>query len=195
MSILSSSVIRDRQQDENDAFSIDPFDEDQLQPASYDIRLGNSFEVFQSYDINGDLGRSFSSDIDPSEDPLPESVPVKSVDEDDVPPVITPNKFILGTTQEEITVPTDCVAKVEGRSSLGRLGLIIHSTAGFIDPGFQGQITLEMSSIQHTICLKPGMRIGQLVFHTVKGEAGSYDGKYQNQEGPTMSRIDQDSDI
>ena len=112
----------------------------------------------------------------------------------DQPFILHPGEFVLGTTLERIGIPNDLVARLEGKSSLGRLGLLIHSTAGYIDPGWFGDITLELSNVSRLpITIYAGMRIGQLSFQQLTTPVDNpYSGKYQGQEGPTASRAHQD---
>ena len=133
---------------------IDPWDEAMVQPASVDLRLGTSFRVFHNHRITA---------IDLAEPPrnLTELVEV----EDDESFVIHPGEFVLGRTQEHVELPDDIVARIEGKSSLGRLGLIVHATAGFVDPGFKGTLTLEITNLTRVpIILWPGKPIPQLSF-------------------------------
>ena len=133
---------------------IDPWDEAMVQPASVDLRLGTSFRVFHNHRITA---------IDLAEPPrnLTELVEV----EDDESFVIHPGEFVLGRTQEHVELPDDIVARIEGKSSLGRLGLIVHATAGFVDPGVKGTLTLEITNLTRVpIILWPGKPIAQLSF-------------------------------
>ena len=133
---------------------IDPWDEAMVQPASVYLRLGTSFRVFHNHRITA---------IDLAEPPrnLTELVEV----EDDESFVIHPGEFVLGRTQEHVELPDDIVARIEGKSSLGRLGLIVHATAGFVDPGFKGTLTLEITNLTRVpIILWPGKPIAQLSF-------------------------------
>ena len=133
---------------------IEPFDDSMVQPASVDLRLGTSFRVFHNHRITA---------IDLAEPPrnLTELVEV----EDDESFVIHPGEFVLGRTQEHVELPDDIVARIEGKSSLGRLGLIVHATAGFVDPGFKGTLTLEITNLTRVpIILWPGKPIAQLSF-------------------------------
>ena len=163
---------------------IEPWDEAMVQPASVDLRLGSSFRVFHNHRIAAiDLA-------DPPQN-LTEEVKV----EDGNPFVIHPGEFVLGRTLEWVELPDDIVARIEGKSSLGRLGLLIHSTAGFVDPGFDGHITLELSNVANLpITIYPGMKIGQISFIRMTSPAdrpyGSAEtrSKYQGQRGPTPSR-------
>jgi len=167
---------------------IDPPPEDiQFQPASLDLRLGNEFFVFHR-----PLGRpEVIQPIDPEEG-FPEKWGERIVADE----FVLVDDFILATTLETVRVPADWVARVEGRSSLGRLGLIVHATAGFVDPGFEGQITLEMFNLNpRPIRLRAGMRICQLAFETMSGPPARPYGhpelrsKYQGQRGVTPSRL------
>ncbi len=162
--------------------------EEQIQPSSVDLRLGNSFLHFKVE------GRAF---IDPSKDnpsDLMEIIEVK----DKEPFFLRPGEFVLGTTIETVGLPDFLVARVDGRSSLGRLGIIVHATAGYVDPGFCGQITLELSNINRVpVALYPGMRICQISFYrlTTPAETPYYKkkgSKYQNQKGPTPSKLNID---
>ncbi len=166
-----------------------PIEPDQIQPASVDVRLGSRFLVFRNHTL---------SSIDPFEMPTDLMEPVDVAD--GAPFVLHPGEFVLGATIERVGMPDDLVARVEGKSSLGRVGLLIHATAGFVDPGFSGQITLELSNVSPLpVKLWPGMRIGQLSFHRLDApserpyghpELGS---KYIDQEGPVGSRYSANS--
>lgn len=169
---------------------IHPIDdpEKQIQPSSVDLRLGNTFLHFRVE------GRAY---IDPTQDRPQELMEIIEVN-DRRPFFLRPGEFVLGTTIETVKLPDDLVARVDGRSSLGRLGIIVHATAGYVDPGFCGQITLELSNINRVpVALYPGMRICQISFYKLTSPAeipyykkeGS---KYQNQKGPTASRLDID---
>jgi dCTP deaminase len=136
---------------------IEPFDDTMVQPASVDLRLGTSFRVFHNHRITA---------IDLADPPrnLTEHVEV----DDDESFVIHPGEFVLGRTQEHVELPHDIVARIEGKSSLGRLGLIVHATAGFVDPGFKGTLTLEITNLTRVpIILWPGKPIAQLSFMTL----------------------------
>jgi dCTP deaminase len=148
---------------------ISPFDPAQLEPASYDVRLGNDFKVFQ---------RDFTPYID-LEDPVDVTRHV-SVDDGDWF-LLHPGEFVLGATKEVVHMPNNLVGRIDGKSSLGRLGLVIHVTAGYIDPGFQGPITLEMACFHPLpIALRPGKLIAQLSFHEMSAPAAEpYNGRYQ----------------
>lgn len=164
---------------------IDPLDESFIQPASVDVRLDSVFLAFR---------RHTTSDIDPwqTNDRLMEKVSVSPGE----PFILHPGEFVLGTTLERLTLPDDIVARIEGKSSLGRLGLLIHATAGFVDPGWRnGQITLELSNVAPLpIRLWPGMKIAQFSFMQMDAPAERPYGhpdlgsKYQGQSGPVASR-------
>ncbi len=133
---------------------VEPFDDTMVQPASIDLRLGSSFRVFHNHRITA---------IDLADPPknITELVEV----EGDESFVIHPGEFVLGRTQEHVELPDDVVARIEGKSSLGRLGLIVHATAGFVDPGFKGTLTLEITNLTRVpIILWPGKPIAQLSF-------------------------------
>jgi dCTP deaminase len=163
---------------------IDPFDPECVQPASVDIRLDRLFRVFRST-------RHPFIDLARVSDDITELVEVADGDRF----ILHPGEFVLGSTRERIRLSDDLVSRVEGKSSLGRLGLLIHSTAGFIDPAWDGHITLELSNVNSIpITLYPGMRVGQLSFFPLSGPAerpyGSPElgSSYQGQTGPTPSR-------
>src|SRR3954467_4945295 len=155
-----------------------------LQPSSIDVRLDKFFRLFDNHKYPV---------IDPSQD-QPELTRLVEVDVGESF-VLHPGEFVLGSTYEAVTLPDDVAARLEGKSSLGRLGLLTHSTAGFIDPGFSGHVTLELSNVATLpIKLWPGMKIGQLCFFRLSSPAehpyGSekYGSRYQGQRGPTPSR-------
>jgi len=163
---------------------IEPYDEIMVQPSSIDVRLDRFFRVFENHKY-------------PHIDPAVEQPDLtrEVVAEQDEPFVLHPGEFVLGSTFEVVTLPTDVAARLEGKSSLGRLGLLTHSTAGFIDPGFSGHVTLELANVATLpILLWPGMKIGQVCFFRMTSEAehpyGSsvYGSRYQGQRGPTPSR-------
>jgi dCTP deaminase len=180
--VLSDRTIR-RLLDES-RIGIDPFDDDLLQPSSVDVRVDRLFRVFRN-------SRYPYIDVKREMEDLTELVTVG----DDGPFILHPGEFVLGSTLERITLPDDLVARLEGKSSLGRLGLLIHSTAGFIDPGWDGHVTLELSNVANLpITIYVGMKIGQLSFvqltepaETPYGASG-LGSKYQGQAGPTPSR-------
>src|SRR5919199_5834285 len=163
---------------------IDPYDPALLQPSSVDVRVDRFFRVFHN-------NRYPYIDVrEPMED-LTELVEV----EDDRPFVLHPGEFVLGSTLERIRLPDDLVGRLDGKSSLGRLGLLIHSTAGFIDPGWDGHVTLELSNVANLpITIYPGMKIGQISFMQMTEPAATPYGaaaigsKYKGQRGPTASR-------
>ena len=163
---------------------IDPPDPSLIQPSSVDVRLDRMFRVFNN---------SRYTHIDPAQqqDELTELV---EPDEGD-PFVLHPGEFVLGATLERLSLPDDLAGRLEGKSSLGRLGLLTHSTAGFIDPGFDGHITLELSNVANLpITLWPGMKIGQLCLFRLSSPAeipygsAATGSKYQGQRGPTPSK-------
>lgn len=163
---------------------VEPFDPKMIQPSSVDVRLDRFFRVFENHKYEV---------IDPSiEQPdLTREVAVAPSDHF----ILHPGEFVLASTYEVITLPDDIAGRLEGKSSLGRLGLLTHSTAGFIDPGFSGHITLELSNVANLpVKLYPGMKIGQLCLIKLSSSAehpyGSalYGSRYQGQRGPTPSR-------
>ncbi len=167
---------------------IDPFDPEMIQPSSIDVRVDRYFLVFENHrypfidpkHAQPDLTAEVETDIDQ-------------------PFMLHPGEFVLGSTLEVVALGDDIVARLEGKSSLGRLGLLIHSTAGFVDPGFEGHLTLELSNVANLpIAIYPGMKIGQLSFYELttpaenpygSAKAGS---KYHGQRGPTASRIQEE---
>ena len=167
---------------------IDPLGENAIQPASVDVHLDRGFLVFRN-------SRLPYIDVRKGTEELTERVEIT----DNVPFILHPGEFVLGSTLENIGLPNDLVARVEGKSSLGRLGLLIHSTAGYVDPGFKGHLTLELSNVANLpITLYFGMKIGQLSYVQLTTEAefpyGSPElgSKYQGQTDATASRIHQD---
>lgn len=173
-----------RKEVEAGRLGIEPFDPSMLQPSSIDVRLDRFFRVFDN---------SKYTHIDPSlqQDDLTSMVEKEGED----PFVLHPGEFVLGSTFELVDVPDDLAGRLEGKSSLGRLGLLTHSTAGFIDPGFTGHITLELSNVANLpITLWPGMKIGQLCLFRLSSAAEHPYGsaragsRYQGQRGPTPSR-------
>jgi dCTP deaminase len=180
--LLSDGDIR--KEVESGRLVLEPWDAELLQPSSIDVRLDRFFRVFNN---------SAYTHIDPAvqQDELTSLVEA----EGDNPFVLHPGEFVLGSTLEVVTVPDDLAGRLEGKSSLGRLGLLTHSTAGFIDPGFSGHITLELSNVANLpITLWPGMKIGQLCLFRLSSPSehpyGSavYGSRYQGQRGPTPSR-------
>ena len=163
---------------------LDPWDPGMLQPSSVDVRLDRFFRVFENHRY---------PHIDPAAD---QSELTREVEpEGDEPFILHPGEFVLGSTYEVITLPDDVAARVEGKSSLGRLGLLTHATAGFVDPGFSGHVTLELSNVATLpIKLWPGMKVGQLCFFRLSSPvdnpygSAAYGSHYQGQRGPTPSR-------
>ncbi len=163
---------------------LDPHDDAMVQPSSVDVRIDRYFRLFDNHKY---------AHIDPAED-QPDLTRLVEVASDE-PFILHPGEFVLGSTYERVTLPDDVAARLEGKSSLGRLGLLTHSTAGFIDPGFSGHVTLELSNMATLpIKLWPGSKIGQLCFFRLTSPAeypygsGSYGNRYQGQRGPTASR-------
>jgi dCTP deaminase len=163
---------------------LEPFDPDMVQPSSIDVRLDRYFRVFENHRY---------PHIDPAEDQPDLTRLVEPAG--DEPFVLHPGEFVLASTYEVVTLGNDLSARLEGKSSLGRLGLLTHSTAGFIDAGFSGHLTLELSNVATLpIKLWPGMKIGQLCFFALSSPAeepygsGRTGSRYQGQRGPTPSR-------
>ena len=163
---------------------LEPFDPDMVQPSSVDVRIDKFFRLFDNHKY---------AHIDPAEE-QPELTRLVEVESGE-PFILHPGEFVLGSTYETVTLPDDIAARLEGKSSLGRLGLLTHSTAGFIDPGFSGHVTLELSNMATLpIKLWPGMKIGQLCFFRLTSPAeapygsGAQGSRYQGQRGPTPSR-------
>lgn len=176
---------RDIRKELNDGrIVLEPFDESMIQPASVDVRIDRFFRLFDNHKY---------AHIDPSKDQS-ELTHLVEVDPNE-PLILHPGEFVLGATYEKVTLPADIAARLEGKSSLGRLGLLTHSTAGFIDPGFSGHVTLELSNMATLpIMLWPGSKVGQLCFFRLTSEtehpygSGAYGNRYQGQRGPTASR-------
>ena len=163
---------------------IDPMADDAIQPSSVDVRVDPSFRVFANH-------RYPFIDVREEQPDLTELITV----EGDEPFILHPGEFVLGSTYERLALPDDIVAQLNGKSSLGRLGLVVHATAGFIDPGFDGNITLELSNVATLpIAIYPYMKIGQFVFSRLTDPAEHPYGsdvtgsKYHGQQGPTASR-------
>jgi len=163
---------------------LEPFDPDMVQPSSVDVRIDRYFRVFENHRY-------------PHIDPAVEQAELTRLVEPDgeEPFILHPGEFVLASTYEVVTLPDDVSARLEGKSSLGRLGLLTHSTAGFIDAGFSGHVTLELSNVATLpIKLWPGMKIGQLCFFRLSSPAeapygsGAQGSRYQDQRGPTPSR-------
>ena len=169
---------------------IDPLDPACIQPSSVDLRIDRFFRVFRNHTMG-------FIDVKQNLEDLTELVEIK---EEDVF-ILHPGEFVLGSTLERVRLPDDLVARLEGKSSLGRLGLLIHSTAGFIDPGWNGHVTLELSNVANLpITIYPGMKIGQISFMQMTEPAATPYGseaigsKYKGQRGPTASRYWQNFD-
>ena len=163
---------------------LDPYDASMIQPSSIDIRMDRFFRLFDNHKYPY---------IDPAEEQEELTRPLEVAEGE--PFVLHPGEFVLGSTYEAVTLPDDIAARVEGKSSLGRLGLLTHATAGFVDPGFSGHVTLELSNVATLpIKLWPGMKIGQLCFFQLSSPAenpygsAKYGSHYQGQRGPTASR-------
>src|SRR6266851_5139518 len=169
---------------EEGRIEIEPYDPSLLQPSSVDVRVDRYFRVFRN-------SRYPYIDVKQAQEELTELVEI----EDETPFILHPGEFVLGSTLERVRLPDDLVARLEGKSSLGRLGLLIHSTAGFIDPGWDGHVTLELSNVATLpITIYPGMKIGQISFMQMTEPATTPYGsaaigsKYKGQKGPTASR-------
>ncbi|MEA2460113.1 MAG: dCTP deaminase [Actinomycetota bacterium] len=164
---------------------IEPFDMSDVQPSSIDLHVDKLFRTFHNH-------RYPHIDVKKEMEHLTELVEVG----DDEAFILHPGEFVLGSTSEYVRLPHDLVARLEGKSSLGRLGLLIHSTAGFVDPGFEGHLTLELSNVANLpITIYPYMKIGQISFYELSSEAENPYGssgvgsKYQGQRGPTPSKF------
>ena len=163
---------------------IEPFDDADIQPSSVDLHVDRYFRTFHN-------ARYPFIDVKKPMEDLTEMVEVGEEEAF----ILHPGEFVLGSTSEYVRLPNDLVARLEGKSSLGRLGLLIHSTAGYVDPGFEGRLTLELSNVANLpITLYPGMKIGQISFFRLTSDAenpygsGKVRSKYQGQRGPTPSR-------
>ncbi len=187
--ILSDGDIEQRLEEGD--LVVDPLDDPklQVQPSSIDLRLGNDFVVYKTTHVPY---------IDPTNQGTQSEYTEEVHIQDGDVFILHPGEFALGSTYERVEIPDDLVAMVEGRSSLGRLAIVVHATAGLCDPGFKGKITLELSNLGRVpVALHPKMRISQIVLHQMKNaalrpyghERGS---KYQDQAGPELSRIEQD---
>jgi dCTP deaminase len=169
---------------ETGRIALEPYDPDLVQPSSVDVRIDRYFRVFENHRY---------PHIDPS---IEQAELTRLVEPDGEEPfILHPGEFVLGSTYEVVGLPDDVSARLEGKSSLGRLGLLTHSTAGFIDAGFSGHVTLELSNVATLpIKLWPGMKIGQLCFFRLSSPAeapygqGAAGSRYQGQRGPTPSR-------
>jgi len=167
---------------------IDPYDDALLQPSSVDVRVDKYFRVFHN-------ARYPYIDVKLPQEELTEEVEIHG----DQPFILHPGEFVLGSTLERVSLPDDLVARLEGKSSLGRLGLLIHSTAGYVDPGWKGNLTLELSNVANLpIALYYGMRIGQISFFRMSSPvdrpygSASLGSKYQGQSEPTASAFHRD---
>jgi dCTP deaminase len=195
---------------------VDPLDDPelQIQPASVDMRLGREFLKFKRSNIpsiHPERGDEVADYVEKSTIPDASRQPQASLSEFDTDEatveegveefVLHPGDFVLGTTKERVEIPPDLIAHVEGRSSLGRLAIVVHATAGIVDPGYRGQVTLELSNLGSApVALTPGMRISQLTFTRLTSPAerpyGAERGsKYQDQSGPQASRIQRDDEF
>ncbi|MBF4468282.1 MAG: dCTP deaminase [Methanobrevibacter arboriphilus] len=193
MAILSDKDIKEYLKEGK--ISIDPLEdfEKQIQPSSVDLRIGNEFKGFKI------IKKPFIDPKDPEDlDSYMDSMHIKEGESF----IIHPNEFALATTYETVKIPDNLVARVEGRSSMGRLGITMHVTAGYIDPGFEGKITLEISNIgKMPVALYPGQRACQIVFETMTSSAEKpyghpeRDSKYMGQTRPESSRIKQDYEL
>ena len=165
---------------ENKELIVEPLEKEQIQPASVDIRLGNTFSIVE------DTSTGIIN--------LENEIKYKTITTDSY--ILLPNQFVLATTMEYFDLPDNLTAFVEGRSSLGRMGLFIQN-AGWVDPGFKGEITLELYNANRcAIELKAGRRVGQLVFAKMDDTAlNPYNGKYQGQKGATGSRVFMDKEV
>ena len=173
-----------RAQIEAGNIGLEPLDMGLLQPSSFDVRLDRFFRLFDNHKY---------AYIDPAEEmsELTRFVEVAS----DEAFILHPGEFVLGSTYEFVSLPDNIAARLEGKSSLGRLGLLTHSTAGFVDPGFNGHVTLELANVSNLpIKLWPGMKVGQLCFFQLSSPSetpygsAKYLNRYQGQRGPTASR-------
>jgi len=212
--ILSDRDIKSRLKEGD--LVVEPLDDPelQIQPASVDMRLGREFLVFEHPSIScihperGDeveeyvtrttvTGPSNKSQQTLQEVAVANDATVDTIDQEFI---LHPDDFVLATTKERVEIPDDIIAHVEGRSSLGRLAIVVHATAGIVDPGYEGNITLELSNLGTApVALRPDMRISQLTFTKLTSPAerpyGEERGsKYQNQDGPTASRIGSDNE-
>ena len=180
--VLSDKTIRD--EIEKGRILVEPFEDSAVQPASVDLRLGNKFRVFRSHRLQ----------VIDVKQPMEELTELVEVDEV-TPFVLHPGEFALGVTFESVTLPNDVVGRLDGKSSLGRLGLVVHSTAGFVDPGWEGNLTLELSNLSNLpINLYAYMKVSQISFMRLTTPAdipygsSKIGSKYQGQDEPTPSR-------
>ena len=210
--ILSDGDIRRRL--EKGDLVVEPLDDPelQIQPASLDMRLGREFLEFQQTNVpcirpaRGTDAADYTSrtvvGTPENQRTLPDfeaEVDARIKEREEF--ILHPGDFVLGTTKERVEIPDDLIAHVEGRSSLGRLAIVVHATAGIVDPGYEGQITLELSNLGTApVALSPGMRISQLIFTELSSPAerpygADRDSKYQGQSGPQASRIGSDPEF
>lgn len=181
MSLLSDGDIAARMRSSwESSISIEPYAEEQLQPSSYDVRLDSTFLLFETGE---------HTHVDPKIEHPTKRVIVP----EGKPFVLHPGEFVLGSTMELVTLGSAVTARLEGKSSLGRLGLLTHATAGFIDAGFSGHVTLELANIARLpLKLWPGMKVGQLCFFDLltpsRRPYGIERNHYQGQRGPTASK-------
>lgn len=168
---------------ENGVPLIEPYSEAQLQPASYDVQLGNEFLIFE---------RAHHTELDLDN---PVDITKKVIVEDDGFFVLHPGEFALGVTREVVHMPNHLVSRIEGKSSMGRFGVMVHVTAGFIDPGFNGPVTLEMAAFHpYAVKLRPGKLVAQLAFETMVSECEHpYEGRYQDASGVEPSKYGKDN--
>tara|TARA_B110000263_G_scaffold240259_1_gene243277 strand:- start:860 stop:1558 length:699 start_codon:yes stop_codon:yes gene_type:complete len=192
--VMILSDVDIRQRIKSGEIVIDPLDDWdlQIQPASVDLKLGKEFLEFRRTDIPC---------IHPNSEIEVSKYVRETIVEDGKEFILHPGDFVLGTTKERVEIPPDLIAHVQGRSSMGRLAVVIHATAGVIDPGYRGQITLELSNLGSApVALTPGMRISQVIFTELKTPAERPYGKtrgskYQDQTGPQASRIQLDPEF
>lgn len=187
MTVLSDKDIKKHIQEGN--IVIKGMDEKQIGPSSVDLRLGEKFRVFKHTDV---------THIDPRE--KTDQDHMELIEKIGKPFIIHPGEFVLGTTKEYVKVPYNLVARLDGRSSLGRLGIIIHSTAGSVHPGFEGNLTLEIANISKIpVALWPGSRICQITFDKLSSECETpynlrQSSKYSGQTEPVASKINHEND-
>ena len=190
--ILSDRDVRARLARGDIKIAPEPDPEIQVQPASIDLRLGYDFQTFNY------TQQALIDPADPSSfEQLTNLIHLQESERF----IVHPGEFVLATTLERVEIPDDLVARLEGRSSIGRLGIVIHSTAGYIDPGFKGRITLEISNLGRiAVALYPGMRICQIAFEEMSSPVSESYGvkrtaKYQGQQTTTLSRLFEDDEL
>lgn len=190
--ILSDRDILERLRKGDIVISPEPDMQTQLQPASLDLRLGYDFQTFNY---------TRQALIDPADPATFERLTTLTQLEDGERFLVHPGEFVLATSLERVEIPGDLIARLEGRSSIGRLGIVIHSTAGYIDPGFKGKITLEISNLGRiAVALYPRMRICQIAFEEMSSPVTSgygerHGAKYQGQDAATASKLFQDNEF